>query len=98
MLPPAFGMLVGFVFAMGFVGACTSSPATPVPPTSPTPPATLRAAIVVTSISVTGERAAAGGYAYRVVLHLRESGGVAATISAVDLAFVNDAGTVTSAR
>ena len=99
MLPRTFGTLAGFVFAIGLVvGACTSSPATPAPPTPPTPPATLRAAIVVASISVTGERAAAGGYAYRVVLHLRETGGVAATISAVDLAFVNDAGTATSAR
>jgi len=49
-------------------------------------------------MSVTGERAAAGGYTYRVVLHLRETGGAIATISAVNLTFVNDSGTAVSAR
>ena len=97
MSPRTFGALTSFVLALAFIGACSDSPTTPTPP--PTPPtAPLRAAIVITSISVTGERAAAGGYTYRVVLHLRETGGVAATISAVDLAFVNDSGTVTSGR
>jgi len=82
------------VLAAAVVGACSEKST----PTQPTPPAPLHATIVVSSISVTGERAAAGGYTYRVVLHLRETGGAAATISAVDLTFVNDSGTLVAAR
>ena len=95
MLSRPFGTLAGFALATMLVGACSEKST---PPTTPTPPAPLHAAIVVSSISVTGERAAAGGYTYRAVLHLRETGGAAATISAVDLTFVNDSGTVVSAR
>ena len=86
-----FGALAGL--ALVAVGACEKPP-----PATPTPPAPIHATIVVNSISVTGERAAAGGYTYRVVLHLRETGGATATISAVNLTFVNDSGTVVSAR
>src|SRR4249920_458529 len=92
MLARTFGTLAGLALAMA-AGACQKDT-----PATPTPPAPLHAAIVVSSISVTGERAAAGGYTYRAVLHLRETGGAAATISAVDLTFVNDSGTVVSAR
>jgi hypothetical protein len=94
MLPRTLSTLAGLALALILVGACSEKST---PPT-PTPPAPLHAAIVVSSISVTGERAAAGGYTYRAVLHLRETGGAAATISAVDLTFVNDSGTVASAR
>jgi hypothetical protein len=95
MLPRTFGLLAGSVLLLVLAGACSEKST---PPATPTPPAPLHAAIVVSSISVTGERAAAGGYTYRAVLHLRETGGAAATISAVDLTFVNDSGTVVSAR
>jgi hypothetical protein len=54
-------------------------------PSTPTPPAA-HAAIAVTSVNVSGERGATG-FVYRVVVRVRESGGVAATISAVDLTF-----------
>ena len=95
MSPRTFSTLAGLALALTLAGACSEKST---PPTTPTPPAPLHAAIVVSSISVTGERAAAGGYTYRAVLHLRETGGAAATISAVDLTFVNDSGTVVSAR
>jgi hypothetical protein len=93
-LSRTFGTLAGLALTLALVGACSEKST----PTPPTPPAPLHATIVVSSISVTGERAAAGGYTYRAVLHLRETGGAAATVSAVDLTFVNDSGTVVSAR
>ena len=57
-------------------------------PTTPTPSAS-HASVSITSISVGGSRAVEGGYGYRVVLHLRESGGMAATIKSVDLTFMD---------
>ncbi len=93
MLPRTFGTLAGLALGMAVVGGCQKDT-----PATPTPPAPVHATIVVSSISVTGERAAAGGYTYRVVLHLRETGGAIATVSAVNLTFVNDSGTVVSAR
>lgn len=94
MLSRTFGTLAGLALTLTLAGACSEKST----PTPPTPPAPLHATIVISSISVTGERAAAGGYTYRAVLHLRETGGAAATVSAVDLTFVNDSGTVVSAR
>jgi hypothetical protein len=65
--------------------ACSkNSPSEPTPP-----PNTQRASVAVTSLSPSSDRAAAGGYIYRVVVHLRESAGVAATVSAVDLTFTS---------
>src|SRR4051812_14550383 len=93
MLSRTFGTLAGLALTMVVVGACQKDT-----PATATQPAPLRATIIVSSISVAGERAAAGGYTYRVVLHLRETGGATATISAVNLTFVNDSGTVVSAR
>jgi hypothetical protein len=72
--------------------ACSSN-STPTP-TSPT----TRATVGIAAISVVGERGTAGGYTYRVVLHLRESSGMAATISAADLTFMNGANTVMSSH
>jgi hypothetical protein len=47
---------------------------------------------------VTRERASPAGYVYRVVVHLRESAGVAASITSVDLAFIGDATTVVTSH
>jgi hypothetical protein len=66
-----------------------STPATPTP--------TARASIAVTSVNVASERGSTG-YVYRVVVRVRESGGAAATISAVDLTFSSGTTTVTTAR
>jgi hypothetical protein len=93
MLRRTFVTFAGLALSMAVVGACGKDT-----PATPTPPAPLHASISVSSISVTGERAASGGYTYRVVLHLRETGGAAATVSAVALTFANDAGVLTSAR
>lgn len=75
-------------------GCSTSPPATP----TPTRPAANRASVSITSMSVAAARATEGGYGYRVVLHLKESAGMAATIKAVDLTFMNGANVVTSSH
>src|SRR2546430_14465340 len=57
--------------------ACSGSPSAPAAPT-PTPPQTpsaVRAAIDITSISVSSERAAGGGYRYRLRPALRGAAG-----------------------
>src|SRR2546427_2969049 len=72
-------------------GACSKDRT----PATPTPAA--HASVAVTSVNVAGERAATG-YVYRVVVRVKESGGVTATISAVDLTFASGTTTVTTAR
>jgi carboxypeptidase family protein/all-beta uncharacterized protein len=80
--------------AIAVVGAaCESTHA----PTTPTPTPTVQPKITITSISVTSERRTTG-YAYAAVVHLREDGGAAATISSVDLAFLSGVGTVVSSH
>src|SRR2546428_6387675 len=54
-------------------GACSKDRT----PATPTPAA--HASVAVTSVNVAGERAATG-YVYRVVVRVKESGGVTATI------------------
>jgi hypothetical protein len=63
---------------------------------APTPPPAVRPNVAIQSISVAGETASAK--VYRVVLHLRETAGAAATIAAVDLAFLKDTTPVTSSH
>jgi hypothetical protein len=91
----------GFVWAGALLVACaagascsTSAPSTP----APTTPAPNRASVSIASMSVTAAHPGEGGYGYRVVLHLKESGGMAATIKAVDLTFMNGANVVTSSH
>ena len=69
--------------------ACGSSPASSIAPT----PATLRANLGISAITASGE-SRSPGQAYRVTVHLRESAGTAATITAVDLTFLNGTTTV----
>jgi hypothetical protein len=57
-------------------------------PTEPTPAA--KPKISVESISVAAEALSSGGFSYRVSVKLRESGGAAATIASIDLAFMRD--------
>jgi len=86
------GSIATLLVAISLTLGCSSN-STPTP-TSPT----TRATVGIAALSVVGERASAGGYTYRVVLHLRESSGVAATISAADLTFMNGANTVMSSH
>jgi len=74
--------------------ACTKTPAAPTPP----PPTTPRATIAVSSTTVTGERRADGGYNYRTVLRLTESGGATANITAVSLTFLSGTTAVLTSR
>ena len=73
--------------------ACGSSPASSTAPA----PSILRANLGISSITVSGEPRSPGE-AYRVTLHLRESAGTAATITAVDLRFLTGATTVLTAH
>jgi hypothetical protein len=84
---------VGVATLVALVPACGTSSS---PSSAPTP-ATLRANVSVSSIAVSGE-ARAVGQAYRVVVHLRESAGTAATILAVDLTFMNGATAILSSH
>ena len=59
-------------------------------PTAPTPPPSApRASITIVSLTVDATADGSAGYAYRVVLQLKESGGAAASIAAIDLAFMD---------
>lgn len=73
--------------------ACDHSPVAPTPPPGPVQ----QPNVTIASISVAGETRSSS-YAYRVVVHLRESSGVAATISAVDLTFTSGTATVASSH
>jgi carboxypeptidase family protein/all-beta uncharacterized protein len=74
--------------------ACTkNSPSAP-----STPGAATKANVGITSVSVTAEALSTGGYTYRVTVKMRESGGVAATLSALDLTFMRDATTLASSH
>src|SRR2546428_1304560 len=64
---------------------------------SPSAPATAaKPNVTIASMSVAAEALSSGGYAYRVTVKLRESGGAAATIAAIDLTFMHDSTTVAS--
>ena len=80
------------VIAATAVASCSKNS-----PTTPTP-SSPRATLSITSISAAGSRVVEGGYGYRVVIHLRESGGVAATIKFIDLTFMSGSNTVMTAR
>ena len=77
-------------------GGSGSTPTTPAPPSQTPVPA--RAAIDITTISTSGERAQGGGFLYRVVVQLRETAGVAARIDAVELTFTRSGQTLATSR
>lgn len=80
--------------------ACSVATCSRKTPTAPEPPPETRAAVSIASMSVAGERAAApaGGFIYRVVLHLRETAGAPATVTSVHLRFVKEADVLVSAQ
>lgn len=87
---------VGFVWALAMLAlasACSDKKEST--PTTPTP--TAHASISVTSVNVAGDRGSTG-FVYRVVVRVKESGGVAANISAVDLTFTSGTTTVITSR
>jgi hypothetical protein len=67
-------------------------------PTTATPPPAAHATITIDGMTIVGDRAAGAEYEYRVVLHLRETAGVTATIRAVELTFMRDADLLMTAR
>ena len=82
--------MIASVSLVSLLTACSES-------TPTTPTQTIHPSVSVTSISVSGE-SGSSGFVYRVVLHLRESAGVPATIASVQLMFMNGAKTVASSQ
>ncbi|OLC50392.1 MAG: hypothetical protein AUH43_05150 [Acidobacteria bacterium 13_1_40CM_65_14] len=85
--------------AMAFVACAACGGQSASAPTSTPPPsnAIVRAKLEVTSVTVTGESLTTG-YAYRTVVHLKETAGVAAAIASIDLKFLSGGATVASLR
>jgi len=83
-----------FLAALSLAAACGSnSPASP----GPTPPAP-SANVSIVSMAVSAETLGSGARTYRVTVKMRESGGVAATVTAIDLTFMSGSSTVTSSH
>jgi hypothetical protein len=83
--------ITALVAGMSLMTACgRTTPSQPTPSAKPN--------ISIASISAEAEALSSGGYAYRVSLKLRESGGVVAAITSVELAFMRDAVTLASLR
>jgi Carboxypeptidase regulatory-like domain/Putative binding domain, N-terminal len=85
------GVVAALLACLPLATACTKSS-----PSQPTP--TAKPNIGVASISVAAEALRPSGYTYRVTVKLRESGGVSATIAAIDLAFMRESTTLASLR
>src|SRR3989442_6193762 len=83
--------------AMAFVACAACGGQSASAPTSTPPPsnAIVRAKLEVTSVTVIGESLTTG-YAYRTVVHLKETACVAAAIASIDLKFLSGGGTVAS--
>jgi hypothetical protein len=79
--------------ALAFLAAACGSASSPSSPT--TPAVKPKAAVIISSTSVKGEQTSTG-YKYTVVVHLKETGGVGATINAVDLRWSSGAGAIGS--
>jgi Carboxypeptidase regulatory-like domain len=67
-------------------------------PTASSPQKTVLPSIGIVSMSVTAETERSGARAYHVIVTLRESGGAPATITAIELAFMEGASLVASSR
>jgi hypothetical protein len=67
-------------------------------PTESSPPKTVLPTIGIVSMTVTAKTEGSGARAYRVIVTLRESGGAPATITAIELAFMEGAAVVASSR
>jgi hypothetical protein len=58
-------------------------------PTAPTPTTLLRAVVTITSMDMSAAAMGSGGHSQTIVVHLRETGGVAATVNRADFSFLN---------
>jgi hypothetical protein len=88
------GKRICVVLLAAFTTAChKSSPTAPTPP-PPTPSAN----VAITSISTAGGHAATAGFVYRTVIHLRETAGTPATITSVDLTFMDGTNVIMSSH
>jgi len=86
--------LIAGLAALLLAAACTkNSPSAPSNPGGAT-----KANVSITSVSVSAEALSTGGYTYRVTVKMRETGGVAATLSALDLTFMRDTATLATAH
>jgi hypothetical protein len=93
MLPRMCSTIAFSVFVLFAAGCSRSSVTTPTPPAA-------RPIVAVGSMTIVGERPPSNGegYTYRVVMHLRETAGVNATIMSVDLTFMNGAAALMTAH
>jgi len=85
-------LLSGLLVSLSLTTACASKSPTE-PGSAPKPPSPN---ISIVSMSVAAETLGSGAHVYRVTVKLRESGGAAATIAAVDLTFMNGSSAVVS--
>jgi hypothetical protein len=86
--------LPGLLMVVSLTTACAAK--------SPTEPGsagkTPSPSISIVSLSVASETLVSGAHVYRVIVKLRESGGAAATIGAIDLSFSNGSSAVVSSH
>ena len=87
-------LLVSLLAGLSLTTACASKSPTEPGPAAKTP----SPSISIVSMSVAAETLGSGAHAYRVTVKLRESGGAAATIAAIDLTFMNGSSAVASAH
>jgi len=78
-----FAIIFSIVLASCGGGSSGSGATTPTTPSPSTP------SITATFQTITGDRQTGGGFVYRVTVQVRESAGIAATITAIDLVFLN---------
>jgi len=90
-----FARYVTGVLTLALCAACSKHTTTAPSSTPPPSAANAHAKLDVTAVTVTGETHASG-YSYRTVVHLKETAGVAATISSIDLKFLSGGATVAS--
>ncbi len=87
-------VLIGVLIGVSLATACTS--------TSPAQPGsagnTPLPNVSIVSLSVASETLVSGVRLYRVIVKLRESGGVAATIASIDLSFMNGSSAIISSH
>ena len=83
------------ILTLALCAGCSKQSTTAPSSTAPSSATTARAKLEVTAVTVTGDTHASG-FSYRTVVHLKETAGVAATISAIDLKFSNGGATVAS--